>query len=464
MATPYDEFAYPATTFRQTHPTRLSTLAALFGLPYAPVDCCRVLDIGCGDGVNIIAMAVTQPGSTFVGFDLAEAAIARGLEIVATLGLTNVRLETRDLTEADYGRGGFDYVIAHGLYSWVPAAARDALLASVRHHLAPNGVGFVSHNTLPGGRMRQVVREMVLFHIRGVEGVGARLGAARAQLARMLEFFAEQTPLHAQIRHECRHMLDRAPGALAHDELGEVFDPLYLHEFIAAAGRHGLQYLTEAGASRCGEGFRPPYALDDPAFDVLAHAQELDFQALRAYRENLVVHADVAIDRRPDPSRLFDLYVASPAIEAEPGVFDVRGRRFNAEEAHLTEVVRRIDAAWPQALPVSSLIDDVERAGVLLRMHWLELLDLQTAPWPITVTVGERPRVSPLTRLQAARGGPWLTTPSHATVEINDDRGLRFIAGLDGARTLDEIAADAAVSRAQVVEKLQELARLALLV
>jgi hypothetical protein len=291
-------------------------------------------------------------------------------------------------------------------------------------------------------------------------------------LERLSKTFTDQSPLHAQLNRECQHMLERPSGALAHDELAEVFDPLYLHEFVDHAGRHGLQYLTEAGVTRCGEGFLPPYAIDDPAFDVLAHAQELDFQVLRAYRENLLVHAEAVFDRRPAPSRLFGLYAASPAEQVEEGVFDAGERRFDLTDPQLIEAAHRLAAAWPQALPVSELVDDEERAETLLRMYWLGVIHLHSAPLPFTVAVGEWPRVTPLTRLQAARGQARLTTPKHHSVDVHDAMGLRFIAGLDGARTVTQIAADMAPEaglppdemRAEVVVKLKQLARLPLLV
>jgi SAM-dependent methyltransferase len=472
MTTPYDELAYPSYAFDRTHPDRLGTHAALFGLPYAPVDDCRVLEIGCGDGLNLIAMAVTRPGSTFVGLDLSAAAIARGCELVSALALPNVRLEARDLAEADYGAGAFDYAIAHGVYSWIPAGAREALLASFRRHLAPNGVGFVSHNALPGCRARQVVREMVLFQIRDVEGVARRVEAGRTQLERITQAHTDQSPFDAMIHLEAQKMLGRNPAGLAHDELSDVYEPLYLHEFVSAAGRHGLQYLTEAGATRCGEGFRPPYALDDPTFDVLAHAQTLDFQSARPYRENLVVHAEVAIDRRPEPSRLLPLFVAANATEAAPGEFDVGASRFTLEDEQLAGVMRRIGAAWPQALPVAELVGDEARMAVLLRMYWLGLVDLHSAPLPICTSVGERPKAGALARLQAARGETKLTTAKQGVLDVRDQAGLAFIARLDGARTVDELAGDVAaeaglepaVAHERVTAKLEELASLALLV
>ena len=82
MPTPYDELPYPGSAFAQTHPDRLATLATLFGMTPAPVERCRVLELGCGDGGNLIPMAFALPESRFTGVDLATTAIARGQQLI----------------------------------------------------------------------------------------------------------------------------------------------------------------------------------------------------------------------------------------------------------------------------------------------------------------------------------------------------------------------------------------------
>jgi hypothetical protein len=287
----------------------------------------------------------------------------------------------------------------------------------------------------------------------------------------MIETYAGDAPFERLVRSECQTLLERPPEVLAHDQLGGSYHPVYLHQFLHHAARHDLQFLTEAGPTRCGEGFRPPYALDDPAFDTLAHAQQLDFDALRTYRQNLLVHASSALDRRPEPTRLRGLYAATPAQAVEPGVYEVGTLQFQLSDATLQGVVEQLSAAWPAALPVADLVDDDERLGALLRMYWSGALDLHSAAQPFATEVAERAEASPLVRLQAARGERRLTSLRHAVVEIGDDAGLRFIAGLDGTRTVERIAADLAAElggsseqiRPTVESKLAELARLALL-
>ena len=97
--TPYDEVSYPSFPISYTHPDRLATVASLLGMKPAPVDECRVLEIGCFDGVNLAAMAMTLPRCEFVGVDAAGTAIARGRAMAEQVGLKNLALRHLDLME-----------------------------------------------------------------------------------------------------------------------------------------------------------------------------------------------------------------------------------------------------------------------------------------------------------------------------------------------------------------------------
>src|SRR5580658_124973 len=97
LLTSYDTVRYPCHAHPQTHPERLGVLGALWGLKPAPVTRCRVLELGCGNGSNLAPMAWSLPESQFVGIDLASRSIAQGLEMVQSLGLSNLRLLCADV-------------------------------------------------------------------------------------------------------------------------------------------------------------------------------------------------------------------------------------------------------------------------------------------------------------------------------------------------------------------------------
>jgi cyclopropane fatty-acyl-phospholipid synthase-like methyltransferase len=124
----YDEVSYPGFPFSRTHPDRLATIATLFGMKPAPVENCRVLELGCGDGGNLLPMAFGLRGSEFAGIDLAGLPIARGRAMAEALGLKNVSLRQEDILQFSACRGQYDYIIAHGIYSWVPTVVQDKLL------------------------------------------------------------------------------------------------------------------------------------------------------------------------------------------------------------------------------------------------------------------------------------------------------------------------------------------------
>src|SRR2546425_4756799 len=102
------------TFYAQTHPDRLATIGTLLGMNPAPVESCRVLEMGCGAGGNLIPMAFDLAGSSFIGIDLAGSAIAQGRELIAALGLKNISLQQLDVMAFPSELGQFDYIVVHG--------------------------------------------------------------------------------------------------------------------------------------------------------------------------------------------------------------------------------------------------------------------------------------------------------------------------------------------------------------
>ena len=161
----YDEYLYDDYPFAETHPDWLSTLGVLFGLTPAPVTTCRVLELGCGLGGNLVGMGVALPHSEFVGIDLSANQIAHGRATVEAIGLHNVHLHAMNVCDVDESLGAFDYIICHGVYSWVPPDAQAAILRICRRQLAPHGIAYISYNVRPGWNLRSSLRDMLHRHI-----------------------------------------------------------------------------------------------------------------------------------------------------------------------------------------------------------------------------------------------------------------------------------------------------------
>src|ERR1700692_2934098 len=158
-STPYDEVLYPSGLFPQTHPDRIGTVAHLRGMPLNSIECCRVLELGCGAADNLIALAFQFPDSEFVGIDLGRVPIASGQALVTELGMRNVTLLAMDLCDPGLSQfGEFSFIIVHGVYSWVPQSVRERILQICQNMLNRQEIAYISYNTYPGCHFRDLVR------------------------------------------------------------------------------------------------------------------------------------------------------------------------------------------------------------------------------------------------------------------------------------------------------------------
>ena len=244
----YDAVRYSNYPYAQTHPERLATVAILHGLTPPDPFSARVLEIGCGAGGNLLAMAAATPGIRALGVDLAASAIAEASAAVSEIGLGNVAFRQGDVRALTGGAlGEFDYIVAHGVYSWVPEDARDALLATIHDALAPAGIAYVSFNAHPGGYFRRMLRDVGRWHARGADGELA-LAEKAQELFKFLKQHRVTTadPYGALLEREVPALADGPLYRLVHDDLGEFWHPLWFADFAAHAGRHGLGYVGEA--------------------------------------------------------------------------------------------------------------------------------------------------------------------------------------------------------------------------
>ncbi len=443
-STSYDLVAYPATLFPITHPDRLAAISALHGLAAAPVATARVLEIGGGDGVNMIAMAAAYPQAQFHNFDLSAVAISRGNALIRAAGLTNIVNEVGDIMVAAQAmQGQYDYVITHGVYAWVPPPVRTALMALIARVLAPEGVAFVSYNALPGGHMRQAIRDLMFHHLQGIDDQAARLKRAYE----VLEDFARPRPdertVVAALRDVARPMLRQHPETLFHDELSGEWHPQLLSDVVAAAKAVGLGFLNEASAPMVYDGL-PGTDDDDPT--VVHKAQTTDFGSTVFFHQTLLVRAGRHPARRLDPARLAPLYVSTRAKRTGAETFKINDDDFKIGDAILADRLEALGSRWPQRSPVTDIADTPDMQEALFKLFTAEVVCLFATPLPGVTAAGKRPLASPVARAQIAAGHRNLYSLDHNVINMPLDGPLAFLALLDGSRDRAALAADWAAS------------------
>jgi methyltransferase-like protein len=428
-------------------------MAILHGLSPASVERCRVLEIACSDGANLIPMAYAIPSSEFVGFDLAGLPIERGQAKIRELGLRNVRLFQGDLLEAGAELGPFDFIIAHGLYAWVPEPVRDRLLALCGELLTAEGVAFISYNAMPGGHLRTMIREIMLSCTSGMEDPLERVQAGLGFLRFLIQSRPEGDLLRALLENQLARMEQRDAAGTRHDELTDAYQPVYFADFAGHAQRHGLQYLSEAElAPPTDPGYRTEIqaALEDAACgDSLRKEQLLDFVRMRAYRETLLCRAGRRVEHSFSAEHFRRLLFASQAT-ATPGespgttVFVLPGGiRMESNHPVVAALLKRLAAAWPRALRYDEITPDLAEAGftldaggaaLLIRLAVTKMIELHAWSAPVARGVVERPRVSAYCRQEARAQQRNATSLLHKTVSLEDARVRSLLRLLDGTR------------------------------
>src|SRR5262249_13566455 len=204
-------------------------------------------EVGCGRGGNLIPIAVNLPQSRFVGVDLSARQIADGQKVVSALGLTNIELKPISISDVDADLGMFDYILCHGVYSWVPAEVQDKILEICRDHLNPQGIAYISYNTFPGWHTRAVIREMLCYHTQQFEEPSDRIREARGLLTFLVRSAeSHEAAFNAMMREELAVLAATPDTYLLHEHLEDYNEPLYFHQFVDRAAEKNLQYLGEA--------------------------------------------------------------------------------------------------------------------------------------------------------------------------------------------------------------------------
>ena len=507
-STAYDAVTYPGSALPQTHPDRLATIASLHGLACAPPERCRVLELGCGNGGNLIPMAYVLPGSTFLGIDAAGSAVAAGQAQIEALGLTNVALRHADLLQAT-SLGEYDYVIAHGLYSWVPPAVQERVLAIASEVLAPGGVAYVSYNALPGCHVRNAMRQMMRWHARDVGEPAEKIRRAR-DLVRFLSGAAPPRPVYSAILKETlEHQEQQQDAVLFHDDLAEANEPLLFIDFVERAGRHRLKFLSEA--DYCDMAVWDPdssagrFLLEAGAESIVLQQQYRDFLTFRRFRQTLLCREEAPLRRESDPEVVRLLRVGAqahpktpdPDVASDEPVCFVAEREREVTTSHQLSKAALLELGeiWPRWIPVPDLLvaararvsaaggppatagDETRVLRFLLACYLAEVSQLRSSMCPFLTAISERPRASALARLQS-RTVDEVTSLSHASVRLEDPLVRKLLQLMDGTRDRREIeramaaaireAGSAQAALAADVEKgialnLERVGRLALL-
>ena len=295
----YADLGYLSQPFPYASAPFLESYARLLGLSPAPAATARILEIGSSYGGNLMSQALFYPQATFTGIEIAPTQVSVGKTYIDQLGITNLELLEGDVNESHHHLGTYDYIIAHGFYSWVDDETKDNFLRLCKEHLAENGILYMSYNTYPGWHKMDSVRALLKFankdidtlnhreKVRHGKTVASKLGAL------MLEYDTVKVQ-QGPFLQSLRQTLQKQDCYVGHDHLEPVNTPVYFHQCMYHMTEHGFTYLCD-----CDLNLSFPDVYDETLrtklqelapHDPLAREQYIDFMLNTAFRKSLFTH------------------------------------------------------------------------------------------------------------------------------------------------------------------------------
>jgi SAM-dependent methyltransferase len=407
------EMSYGDLTFEETHPGNIAAIASLVGLNPPGVEKCRVLELGCGTGFNLLAMGLSLPSGHFTGIDYDPIHIRRANEAAAAIGARNVEFHCLSIADFQREAASFDYVIAHGVYSWVPPAIRDSMLAVIRHSMAPNGIAYISYNTYPGWHLRSPLRDGLRY-----------FADPRQALDDLTGSLINPDSLYARAMTSEWALTRKEPDYyITHEYLVSHSEPFYFHQFAHRAQDDQLQFAAEANffANSFAQPEEVQTKLEPAGAGLVEREQYLDWLVGRYFRQTLLCHSSLAVETSPDPEALLKLNIT--LITANPS---------EATDDMFLEVIRQLEpGAWIPAHHIDLSGMPSEFVAAVLWSGWRDgLWSFRCGAPSAARAVSTRPIACPLARYQAA-AGPTCTNRHHRRVQLNPEE-RQLIQTLDG--------------------------------
>jgi len=422
QSNPYDDLPYRSRPVEWTAPERLALTSVLHGGPRQRLDGYRVLELGCADGANLLPLAYYRKHASFVGIDGARTQIEVADARKSALELSNIDFVHADfITAAQRISGAFDYIIAHGVFSWVADDVRDALLELSARHLRSGGLLYLNYNTRPGWNIRGMVREFLLAQTAGTASIRLRAQMAQDVSARVVSGSAEPAHPFAQLMaNEFRFVCENDVSYVAHEFLAEDNHPYWRSEFLTLVRRHGFEYVADADFSYSSG--RIPEDLESRLGKEQITGRSLeDTVDLLCYRQ---LHSPILTKRpfvRRDPSleEFANLLVASclaPCVQngsKNPMFLHPSSYQVEAKNETMRSALEKLQPLWPRGLRVGAVFPDVNQVmddlKLLQRSGLIDLRCVEPGDFGVSP--------APLNKSEAG-WADYITTPYHTRVGV----------------------------------------------
>lgn len=459
----YDEIPYESNPFFQSHPEHLRTIGGLFGMSPRQLDKARILELGCASGGNIIPIAYYSPQSSIVGIDNSQIQIDAANNEVKYLALSNIEFKCCSIVDIDESIGKFDYIIVHGIFSWVSAEVRNKIFEICNTCLSEQGIAYISYNTLPGWNMVKSIRDMMLYHAGFFSNIYDKINQGKTFLNFVSDSLdGQNSPYALFLKQEIKLLSTQPDSYLRHDHLEDINQPYYFNSFITEANNLDLQYLADANIASMFLGNMPQKVIDQLKVidDIIRLEQYMDFIYNRRFRSTLLCKKNVKLNRALTPEDINKFYLTLKVKpEKDLANIDLHNTAenlkfyYNNTEINITTtspIMKAILYTFSENLTNPLSIDEIvklaankikssiEQIKSEFMMHAMQyvlkgLIHITLTKHMVITTIPSKPKVSSYVRYQTEKTSHlWVTNNKHERVGINffDKYAIRYMDGL----------------------------------
>lgn len=455
----YEELPYPSAAFSQTHPSRLAATARLHGVIAPAPEHCRVLELGCSDGGNLINIAYTLPGTECVGIDYAPGHIVQAKRNAEALNIGNCTFYAADIATMPPNLGLFDYIIAHGVFSWVPAAVQEAMFVVLRNMLSPNGIGYISYNTFPGWHGYRMMREVLGLGVESDGDVRRRVSDGKLFLESLQRASGGDNPAYTAVVAVTADSFRRSADTyLGHEYFEDNNEPMYVQQFVEKAREFGLEYVAEAyspGTYLHNAPERVLLEIEKLSDDRIEREQWLDFFIGRQFRKTLLCKSEHNSPSELDNENFAHVLIGSSLVRVPDSPDDApqfvapNSLAIGSANPVLKRALTLLSENRPHPLTLDELLgvssgdtpsDTIRNAVLALCRQCYDdnLAQFYFSRMPCASISTDRPKVSRVAQLQAQAGNV-VTTLHHTSVQFDEPIPLLILRYANGERTRDEL-------------------------
>jgi len=463
----YDEVVYESFAYPQTHHTHLYTVANLFGMNPVDFKHANVLELGCAGGGNLAPLAYAYPEASFFGIDISQEQVTQAEHMREKLGFDNLEFQQQDIMKFKprNKREKYDYIICHGIFSWVPEVVRTRIFEICNEYLSDNGLAIISYNALPGWNAVRSLRDMMIYHVKRFDNPVDKINQARL----LLQFLADNVNKSNAsylgiIENEIQLLSNANASYFYHDHLEGENEQFYLSDFVKMAREHNLEYVGDTNVSSMYIGNMPQDAMDKLKVinDIVDQEQYMDFIKNRRFRSSILCKQGNNINRNLVKEKILDYYLSftSPATVSEESsekkvTFNFAGFSFDTNEEISTTLFKELAAQGIKPIHAKELIKITqEKLGLngsevvetILLNNGLNLLlrgfiNIYSDIPSYVSDISQKPEAYKVARYEAAMNNYSRNKVNNvfSNVVTTDVITNIIIASLDGKNTLEDV-------------------------